>query len=245
MRQDGGCRVSPKSYMAISTTAQSSQRPVRLILAHHYPISLLGLERILADEKRVMTVVGKTSNTLDAFNLALKNSADIILLRVDQTPGKKEAVVTAIAKSKVSVVLLGSPHDHSADDDAILAGAKGLIGIDSAPKVYVKAIQKVYAGEVWMDRATTARIFMKACSDGKSDDADLGAQAVASLTARERQIVLASGANPGATISELANTLHISERTFSNHLTAIYSKLGVRNRLDLYLFASKHSSLRS
>ena len=245
MRQDGGCRVSAISTMPTSTTAQASQRPIRLVIAHHFPVLLLGMERIIADEHRVMTLVRKTSNALEAFDLAQKSPTDIILLRVDQTPGKKEAIVKAITKSKISVVLLANPHDHAADDEAILAGAKGLIGLDCAPKVYVNALQKVYAGEVWMDRATTARIFMKACSDGKLDDADSGTQAVASLTARERQIVLASGANSGATISELADTLHSSERTISNHLTAIYSKLGVKNRLDLYLFASKHPSLRS
>ena len=63
---------------------------------------------------------------------------------------------------------------------------------------------------------------------------------IASLTAREREIVAHVVRQRGAKGVTIAEELHISENTLRNHLTVIYSKLGLRNRIELFVYAGEH-----
>jgi len=63
---------------------------------------------------------------------------------------------------------------------------------------------------------------------------------VASLTLKERKIIAALVHGSGTPAKLLADQLCISEHTLRNHLTSIYRKLGVYNRLELYAYATKH-----
>ncbi|MCS0628024.1 helix-turn-helix transcriptional regulator [Telluria mixta] len=60
------------------------------------------------------------------------------------------------------------------------------------------------------------------------------------LTPRERRVLQAVIANKVRTNKDLAKHLFISESTLRNHLSSIYQKLGVSNRLDLYVYAQNH-----
>lgn len=61
-----------------------------------------------------------------------------------------------------------------------------------------------------------------------------------SLTQRERKIILATTSRAGATGSDVAKVLHISESTLRNHLSSIYTKLELTNRLELWDYAHKN-----
>ena len=60
------------------------------------------------------------------------------------------------------------------------------------------------------------------------------------LTPRERRVLQTVVANKVRTNRDLAKILFISESTLRNHLSSIYQKLGVSNRLDLYVYAQSH-----
>jgi DNA-binding CsgD family transcriptional regulator len=64
------------------------------------------------------------------------------------------------------------------------------------------------------------------------------------LTAREREIVEQLASYPGADNRRLAQRLNIGEHTLRNHLSRIYDKLGVPNRLELYIYAQRHGVSR-
>jgi len=61
-----------------------------------------------------------------------------------------------------------------------------------------------------------------------------------SLTPRERRVLQVVIGNKVRTNKDLAKRLFISESTLRNHLSSIYQKLGVSNRLDLYVYAQNH-----
>jgi DNA-binding NarL/FixJ family response regulator len=63
---------------------------------------------------------------------------------------------------------------------------------------------------------------------------------LALLTQREQDVVRTLMTEPGADNKKLATSLHIGEHTLRNHLSRIYDKLGVPNRLELYVFAQRH-----
>ena len=68
---------------------------------------------------------------------------------------------------------------------------------------------------------------------------------LASLTEREADVIRTLVTKPGADNRKLADTLNIGEHTLRNHLSRIYDKLGVPNRLELYVFAQRHGLDRS
>ncbi|WP_395400062.1 response regulator transcription factor [Pseudoduganella sp. UC29_106] len=79
---------------------------------------------------------------------------------------------------------------------------------------------------------------MRNPQSSRRQDPDL--DKIAQLTAKERRICNLIAGGGGAVNKALAQQLFISEHTLRNHLTQIYHKLGVSNRLDLYVFATKH-----
>lgn len=63
---------------------------------------------------------------------------------------------------------------------------------------------------------------------------------IASLTRRERETIAVLVSDPRASGKAVADRLHISEHSMRNHLTAVYHKLGVTSRVDLYAYAHKY-----
>lgn len=188
-----------------------------------------------------MEIVGKATCAAEAFDLAGVTHPDVILLDLDLgAENGLKLIPDLIAKSNAKVLVLTGLRDPSVHDDAVLAGARGVIGKEDAPENILKAIEKVHQGELWLDRAATGRIFVELSRKGSSEETDPERQKISSLTARERQVVAAIAADPGATANTLADKLHISEHTLRNHLTSIYEKLAVANRLELYVYANKH-----
>jgi two-component system, NarL family, nitrate/nitrite response regulator NarL len=101
--------------------------------------------------------------------------------------------------------------------------------------VILRAIERVCQGEIWLDRASTATVLQRLTVRNAKVDPEAGK--IATLTPRERQIVTALVGERGGGNKALAAKLFLSEHTLRNHLTSIYSKLEVRNRLELYMYA--------
>ncbi|HEX6622693.1 MAG TPA: LuxR C-terminal-related transcriptional regulator, partial [Pyrinomonadaceae bacterium] len=98
-----------------------------------------------------------------------------------------------------------------------------------------KAVRKVYEGEVWFDRQAAFGLVTEMMRDGRQDDAQ--AERLASLTPKEREIIAVISSDEDSTNRQVARRLGISENTLRNHLSSIYDKLGVANRLELLKFA--------
>ena len=125
-----------------------------------------------------------------------------------------------------------------AQQHALRLGASGIVGKDQPADVLFKAIEKVHAGEVWVDRVLMATILGAMSSTGERRTADPEAAKIALLTARERQIIAVVG--EGLKNKRIAERLRISEATVRHHLTSIFDKLGVSGRLELTVYAYQH-----
>ena len=111
---------------------------------------------------------------------------------------------------------------------------------DAPAEHVIKAIGKVNDGELWIDHAMMARVLQELTRPVAPPKADPEAARLATLTAREHKIIASVVAGNGALNRSLAESLFISEHTLRNHLVSIYKKLGVANRLELYVYAVKH-----
>jgi len=214
-------------------------RTIRLMLVYGDGAVLGELQRALVAERPPMEVVGATGSAVQATELATKAKPDVILL--DAGPGEADHAGTIAklgAASGARILMLAGERDAAASVRAVRAGARGVLLWQDAPTLVGKAVRKVLAGELWIDRAATARIVDELLT-AKARSAE-GAAALDKLTARELDVVRALLEHDGAASRDLAARLRVSEHTLRNHFTSIYRKLGVPNRVGLFAYVSRH-----
>ena len=218
-----------------------ANQAIRVVLVDDHPTVLWGLEKLINGEKPKMEVVGTATNSAEALGLLKKTSPDVILVDLDLNGESGANIIPSlITNSNAKVLVLTGARDPNVREAAILQGARGLVGKEEFAETILKAIEGVHRGELWLDRATTGRIFVELARFKGAPADDPEVKKISSLTARERQIVSTIVHHAGATARTSAERLHISEHTLRNHLTSIYEKLGVANRLELYVYADKY-----
>jgi DNA-binding NarL/FixJ family response regulator len=221
-------------------------KPIRVFLIDDHRSILWGLEKLIESATPAMEVVGSVTNSTDAFKLLDKAAPNVILLDMDL--GKEsglDVIPQLLAKSAAKILVLTGLRDKTMLDKAVFAGARGVVEKEAPAETILTAIGRVHEGQLWLDRAATGRVFVEFSRKGAAPAVNPEQQSISALTDRERQIIAATVTHAGATARVIAEKLHISEHTLRNHLTSIYDKLGVANRLELFAYAHKHSLTES
>lgn len=218
---------------------------IRVLLVDDHRSVLWGLQRLIDGEKPRMSVVATANDTEEALRQLAAHEADVVLLDLD-LGGRSglDAIPLLLARSSARVLILTGVRDPAVHDKAILAGACGVVLKEDKAETILKAIERAYLGELWLDRAATGRIFVELSRRTTEPVNDIQKQRISSLTVRERQIVLEMASDAGATTRSVAERLNISEHTLRNHLTSIYEKLGLSSRLELWAYANEHGLTR-
>lgn len=216
--------------------------PVRVMLIAQ-PLVSWGLERMLQTEPKRFQLVGVASSVAEAMLNMGQFKPSVVLLDQDGEDGT-EALAHLRAQGSVKVLAITASTTVEAQDAIVLAGAFGVVNTRQSPATLFKALEKVAAGEMWLDRAATSRLLQEmARRHGGERGHFLGPSdndRIAKLTPRERQAirVLCDDTTPEG--GSVANVLNISENTLRNHLTSIYRKLGVKSRVSLRDFAVRN-----
>jgi DNA-binding NarL/FixJ family response regulator len=216
-------------------------KPIRVYLIDDHRTILWGLEKLIESGKPAMRVAGSATSYTEALKTEEALAADVIVLDLDlgQENGL-DAIPKLMSTSKAKILVLTASRDEALHQKAVLAGARGIVAKEARAETILAAIAKVHEGEIWLDRAATGRLLVAVSRKHALRDADDPEQKkISQLTAREREIIALAAANAGATARAIAEKLHISEHTLRNHLTSIYEKLGVANRLELYAYAQE------
>ena len=189
---------------------------IRLLLADDQELIRSALAALLALEQdfEVVASVGRGDEVVAA---AKARRPDVALLDIDM-PGLDGLAAAGVLAHEVpecrSLILttFGRPGYLRR---AMESGAYGFVVKDAPPEQLADAIRRVVAGERVVDPALAAATL---------------ASGVSPLTARERDVLVA--ARPGATVSDIAATLFLSEGTVRNYLSAAIAKAGARNRAE-------------
>lgn len=208
---------------------------IRILIVEDHLSMTWGLSRLIDTEQPRMQVVGTARDLAGARAQAAALKPDLVLLDLDLGDENGAQLIPELTLAGIKVLVLTGLRDEAAQDASILAGARGIVLKEMSHELILKAIEKVYAGELWLDRDRSGRIFARLTHARMTAPAD----PLAALTAREREIVAVLASEKGAPNKRLADRLGISERTLRNHLTAIYGKLGVANRMELFILASE------
>lgn len=138
------------------------------------------------------------------------------------------------------VLFTGTP-DEAEGVAALLAGARGYFTTGTDPALIRKAVETVQKGEIWVRRNLVPHLLEELATRtnrrAKAAPAPPNRR-LARLTPREREIAYLVGG--GSSNKEIANELTVGERTVKAHLTAIFRKVGVSDRLRLALFVAEH-----
>jgi len=219
---------------------QTSQDPIRVLLIDDHQSFLWGMVKLIESDSANMTVMETASNIAEALAILEREQPDIILLDIDLNGvNSLDSLPLLRNASNAMVLILTGVRDPETQERAVLAGARGVVQKEVSAEMILKAIRKVSEGEIWLDRATTGRIFSKLL-DHSHNQVSPEAAKIASLTSREREIINVMTKQGHSTNKQIAVHLNMSEHTLRNHLSSIYSKLEVENRLALVMYAVKH-----
>lgn len=211
----------------------------RVMIVDDHPTLVWGLEQLIAAQSPRMQVVATAHSADEALNQAPSCRPDVVLLDLDLN-GRRSGldILPALSSQQgCQVLVLTGQRKTEILDQAVQLGARGVLRKDASAETVIKAIDKVCGGEVWLDRASLARM-LNGLRQGAAQNPEQARQAT--LTQREKKIIQIILAGHGAGNKILATRLFISEHTLRNHLSSIYHKLGVSNRLELYVYATRH-----
>lgn len=211
--------------------------PVRVFLISDHRLLLLALAAMVESRQPRFMLAGSSGCLAQAIEMVGKSAADVVLLDIDIDGDGVLGLISALhAASGPKILLFTRLADQTLQDKAILLGAQGVVDRDASPELLFNALQKVNDGQFWLNRETTGRI-IDLSRLGRRQPADPIAAKVAQLTERERRIVAFIARSDGESGKVIAKQLCIGESTLRNHLSVIYSKLGVANRHGLLAYA--------
>jgi two-component system, NarL family, nitrate/nitrite response regulator NarL len=220
--------------------SQTSQNPIRVLLIDDHQSFVWGMVKLIESDSANMMVMGTASDIAEALAILEREQPDVILLDIDLNGvNSLDSMPLLRNATNAMVLILTGMRDAEIHERAVLAGARGVVQKEVPAEMILKAIRKVHEGEIWLDRLTTGRIFSKLL-DHSANHASPEAAKIASLTSREREIINVMANQGHSTNKQIAAHLNMSEHTLRNHLSSIYSKLEVENRLELVMYAVKH-----
>jgi len=219
----------------------SATGQLRILIVDDQLMVRAGLRKLL--EAAGIAVVAMAGNRAEAIALAAREQPDVILieLEVDGEDALRFVPDIREAASNARVLILTGVMKQEGHRRAVQVGAVGVVFKNQEPEVLIKAVRKVHAGEVWLDRATMGNLFSE-MTRKRSDGRDPDETRRESLTDRELQVI--SLIAEGLKNKQIAQRLFISETTVTHHLSSIFSKLDVSDRLELVIYAFGHDLAR-
>lgn len=211
---------------------------VRILLADDHKLFLEGLRNLLESETG-FEVVGSASDGEEAITLTRKLKPDILLLdlAMPRCSGLEALRELAESATPVRTMILTASIEKAQIAGAIQLGARGVVLKDATPELLFESIRTVMAGQYWLGRESVSDLVQVLRDLMPRPGARPGAKTF-KLTARELELIETIVA--GYTNKDMAQKFSISEQTVKHHLTNIFNKLGVSNRLELVLFAYHH-----
>ena len=213
--------------------------PIRILMIDDHAMLRAGL-RMIIESHIGMVVVGEAENRRESLAAIAHETPDIILLDLDlgDENGLDLLPELITAAPDARIILLTGLRDPEVQRRAILLGAMGLVSKQKAADTVIRAIEKVYAGEVWLDRAMIASILNDRVNPNIAPEQNVEAPRIAKLTEREREVIRLIG--EGIKNRQIAERMYISEATVRHHLTSVFAKLGVTDRFELVIYAFQH-----
>lgn len=207
--------------------------PIRVVIIDDHPIVRAGM-RLVLNETPEIQIVGEGINGAEALRLTNELTPDVLVLDVNLPDINGLEVTRRLRASKntTPVLILTIHNDSQMIFGLLKAGATGYVLKDDTLETLAPAIQAVSHGETWLSSRITEHVVQRALGEEKRTGPGPG------LTPRELEVIclLAFGLDN----EDIAQKLTLTMRTVQNHVSTIYSKLGVNSRAEAILYAIRH-----
>ena len=201
---------------------------MRVVIADDHGIVRSGL-RLLLEQQPDIEVVGEAADGAEARDLAIAEQPDLAILdvKMPKLTGLQATREIREQAPDVAVLILSMHDDERYLFEALKAGASGYVLKRQADEDLLDAVRAVQRGEPFLT-PDAQRALIKDVLERGPDQAD-------ELTPREQEVVkLVAEAH---TNREIAEILHLSEKTVESHRANAMRKLGMRDRVELVRYA--------
>jgi DNA-binding NarL/FixJ family response regulator len=208
---------------------------VRVLIADDQALVRAGFRMILESQADI-EVIGEAADGGGALDLARDLQPDVILMDI-RMPGLDGIAATrALTESQVSRAKIIILTTYELDEylfDALQAGASGFLLKDVVPEELIRGVRVVADGGALLAPSVTQTLI--AAFAGQSRRAQPDAVSLRCLTPREREILTLIGT--GLTNTQIAAGLFISENTVKTHVSRVFDKLSVHERVQAVIIA--------
>lgn len=187
---------------------------------------------MVVDSQPDLAFVGEAGDGASGVEMVRRTAPDVVLMdiRMPIMDGIAATEAIAAAGDRPRVIVLTTFDLDEAAARAIRAGASGFVLKDAEPELLLAAIRTVHAGGSIVAAAATRELFEHFGGPAAPVPAEF-----ASLTARENEIFLLAA--KGLSNAEIAAAEFLSEATVKTHVSRVLAKLGLRDRVQLVVFA--------
>ena len=220
-----------------------TKKSIRIVILDNQDLCRAGL-RLLIDSKPGMSIVGEAGSLRKGLEIVANLKPDIILIELNLSGMSGLNIVPSILKAykRARLILVTSSSDPQVHQSAVESGVMGIVSKSQKPEILINAIEKVYAGEVWLERSMIAYVLSRLSRDHNLEQTSQVIENINELSEREKEVIQLIG--QAYNNNKISTELSISEATVRHHLTSIYRKLGVSNRLELLVYAHHYDLVK-
>jgi len=222
-----------------------SHRKTRVSVLATYALVRSSLQLLLESDKE-LTIIDVAGTTSELIEKVSHNKPDVVLICLMENEGKNINLIADLFKvaPKTKVIILSSPNSLLDQPSALKLGVTGIIGTNQSTRILIRAIKQVSEGEVWLNHKVIAQLLDKSFDlTSNSKYKNKGLLRGDDLTKRELEVITMIGL--GLNNKEISKKLYIGEATVRHHLSSIYSKLHIEDRLNLAIYAHQQGIISS
>jgi len=201
-----------------------------VVLADDHPVVRSGIRGLLEDAPEI-EVVGEAADGAEALKFVAELTPDVLILDMEMPVLSGVEVARKLAGGDVRVLALSAYNDEQYIFATLASGVAGYLTKDEAPEHIVEAVRGVARGDRgWLSRSIADKVVSHA-----QPQLSAYSELLDPLTNREQEVLCLMSQSYDN--SEIAHVLLIAERTVKNHVSNIYSKLGVKGRTKAIAWA--------
>ncbi len=216
---------------------------ISVVILDNHALVRAGL-KLLINNQPGLKIIGEADQLDPGLEILSNLKPDIVLFELNISELASSTVISQISKAADSgrLILVTDNSNPTLNQQAVENGVMGVIFKSQSPEILFKAIEKVHQGEVWLERSLIANVLTRLSRNSKEPGKTPEEMHTEELSEREKEIVRLIG--QGYKNKKISTQLCISETTVRHHLTSIYSKLGVTDRLELLVFAHRNGLVK-
>lgn len=206
---------------------------IKVLLVEDHLMFRTQVARLITRDPR-MVICGESDNTADALRMMESAEPDLVLVDISLRKASGLELIREVrARASKAAVLVLSMHDESMyAERALKAGANGYLAKHQASAQLTAAVEQVLRGGVYLSARMTTAV-LKALVTASAQPEKTGLE---SLTDRELEVFRHLG--HGLTTSEIAERMHLAEKTVHSHRLQIKERLGIKHTAELYHHAA-------